>query len=502
MLLRQIMDPKLAEYAYLIGCQATREALLIDPQRDIDRYVDAAQAHGLRITAVAETHIHADFLSGARQFSERYGTRIYLSAEGGEAWQSRWVEHPRLNGRPHDVVLVRDGDVFSIGDVELRVLHTPGHTPEHVSYVVTDHGAGATSPLGIATGDFVFVGDLGRPDLLEQAAGLEGEQERSARALFGSLPRFTALEDHVQVWPAHGAGSACGKALGAVPMTTVGYEKRYNAALAAAGRGEDAFVGAILADQPEPPLYFARMKRQNRDGVPPLTELPRPRRLTLEELRAEGIPDQTIVLDTRLDRSLFMRAHLPGSLYAPLDRSFPTVVGSLVEDETAPITLVVDAGRADEAVRDLVRIGHDGVVSFLEPDTLVEYVARGGPADRIEELAFADLDFARTEPGAVVLDVRYASEYETGHVPGAVNASYTRLPDYLETRIPVSGTLLVHCAAGVRSAVASAFLARAGRDVRFVNGSFASWRDAGGRVEAGGAAQADGAAHAGGAAHA
>ncbi len=471
MLFRQLSEPKLAQYAYLVGCQKTGEALLIDPLRDIDRYVAAAEREGLRITAVAETHIHADFLSGAREFAERLGTALYLSDEGAdEGWASDWAR-----GGAYDVTFLRDGDTFSVGRIDVTAVHTPGHTPEHVSYVVTDRGAGATTPIGIATGDFVFVGDLGRPDLLEQAAGLHGVQEPSARTLFASLDRFRALEDHVQVWPAHGAGSACGKALGAVPTTTVGYEKRYNASLAAADAGEDAFVDAILSGQPEPPLYFARMKRDNRDGVPLLGALPHPPALTGAELAARAADGETLVVDTRPDRSAFMDRHLPGALYAPMNKTFPTVVGSLVADEATPLVLVVDEAQVEEAVRDLVRVGYDRIIGYATPETLARYVADGGTHASIPERSFDDLEAARASGDVTVVDVRYASEFAAGHVPGAVNASYTRLPATAAERLPTDRTLWVHCLSGARSAAASAYLARAGYDVVYVNGAFADY---------------------------
>jgi hydroxyacylglutathione hydrolase len=266
MLVRQIVDDQLAQYAYLIGCQQTGEALLVDPERDIDRYVGVAAAEGLRIVAVAETHIHADFLSGARQFAATFpGTRVYLSGEGGPDWQYEW---PAADAAA--VTLLRDGDAFHVGRIEIRAWHTPGHTPEHLSYFVTDRGAGATDAVAIVSGDFVFVGDVGRPDLLETAAGLRGTIEPSARRLYQSARRFLTLPDYLQVWPGHGAGSACGKALGAVPFTTVGYERRVSPALAATASGERAFTDFIVAGQPEPPDYFARMKQLNRVGPPVL----------------------------------------------------------------------------------------------------------------------------------------------------------------------------------------------------------------------------------------
>jgi hydroxyacylglutathione hydrolase len=313
---------------------------------------------------------------------------------------------------------------------------------------------------------------------LEQAAGMHGVQEDAARTLFHSLPAFRELQDYLQVWPAHGAGSTCGKALGAVPTTTVGYEKLYNASLAAADAGEDAFVDAILAGQPEPQMYFARMKRDNRDGVPLLGALPQPRKLTARELGERATDGTSLVIDTRLDRSGFAAKHLPGALYAPMNKSFNTVVGSLVVDETTPLVLVIEEDHVEEAVRDLVRIGYDTVAGYATPDTLETYFESGGETASIEEITFDDVARRRDDADTVVVDVRFASEFAGGHVPGAVNASYTRLPDYVATRIPDGKTLLVHCASGARSAAASAFLARLGYDVQYVNGSFADYAEA------------------------
>lgn len=474
MLFRQFFDPKLAQYAYLVGCQRSGEALIIDPLRDIDQYVAMAEAEGLRITSVAETHIHADFLSGAREFAARFGTRVYLSDEGGPDWASDWARTGA-----YDVTFLKDGDSFHLGGIEIQAVHTPGHTPEHISFVLIDRGSGASTPIGIATGDFVFVGDLGRPDLLEQAAGMHGVQEDSARQLFASLPRFRELPDYAQVWPAHGAGSTCGKALGAVPQTTVGYEKLYNASLAAAEGGEDAFVGAILSGQPEPQTYFARMKRDNNKGVPLLGSLPRPQMLGLSELTQTLKASETLVVDTRLDRSAFMARHLPGSLYAPMNKSFNMVVGSLVEDETLPIVLVVEESEVEGAVRDLVRIGYDRITGFITPQTLIRYFDRGGKFATIGETSFTEIAASTGDPSTAVLDVRFAAEFAAGHIPGAFNASYTRLPTYLKDRIPTGKTLLVHCASGGRSAAAAAFLAREGFPVRYVDGNLSEYQEMG-----------------------
>ena len=370
MFFRQIVDDKLAQHAYLVGCQRSREAVVIDPQRDIDRYVAIARREGLRITAVTETHIHADFLSGCLEFTERHGCRAYLSAEGGPDWEYEWAE-----GRDR-VTLLRDGDSFSVGGIEIRAVHTPGHTPEHISFMITDLGSGASEPMGMVSGDFIFVGDLGRPDLLESAAGHAGEMEPSARRLYGSAVGVFELPDYLRIWPGHGAGSACGKALGAVPDTTVGYEKRFSPALAAVRNGEDAFVSYILDGQPEPPLYFGRMKVENRRGPSLLGPLPRLRRLTGSELLSSAAVPGSVVLDTRADRVGYYEAHIPGSIYAPLNKSFPTIAGCYIDPESR-IALVCEEAQVEEAVRDLVRIGLDRVVGWTPPAELEACRANG-----------------------------------------------------------------------------------------------------------------------------
>jgi len=471
MLFRQIFDEKLAQYAYLIGCQQTGEALLVDPERDIDQYLKLAEEEDVEIVAVTETHIHADFLSGAREFAERFNTKLYLSDEGDENWKYEWVKEPRQAGGDYDYEMLYDGDTFDIGNIEIQAVHTPGHTPEHLSFLVTDKGGGADQSMGIITGDFVFVGDLGRPDLLESAAKVEGAMDPSARTLYDSVQRFLDLPDHLQVWPAHGAGSACGKALGAVPQSTIGYEKKFNPMIEAAYQDKDSFVDAILEGQPEPQVYFARMKRDNKLGAPVLGQLPSPRELTVRELEDVAADEEALIIDTRLDRSAFMAHHIPYSLYAPMNKTFNTVVGSLVEDETTPIYLIVDEEDVEEAVRDLVRIGYDNIVGFAEIETLQRYFQEDGPRASIDEISFADMEKLRTQPGTKVLDVRYRSEFDEGHVEGALNASYTRLPEYEES-LPTDDTLLVHCASGARAAAASAFLARTGRPVKYINDSF------------------------------
>jgi len=467
MVFRQIADERLAQYAYLVGCQRTGEALLIDPERDIDRYLDAARAEGLEIRAVTETHIHADFLSGVRECAEQ-GVAVYLSDEGDADWKYRWV----ADG-DYDVTWLKDGTSFRVGLIEFRVMHTPGHTPEHVSFLITDHGGGADGPMGLASGDFVFVGDLGRPDLLESAAGIQGAMEPSARELYRSAHAFLDLPDYLQVWPGHGAGSACGKALGAVPESTVGYERRYSPALRMVQQGEPDFVRFILEGQPEPPMYFADMKGLNRDGVPVLGALPEPEPLTVDDLAEVAMREDTVVIDTRMDRQAFFAAHVPGAVFAPFDHSFPTIVGSCVRLEQ-PVVLLVDPANREEAVRNLIRIGRDRIVGWVSVETFEEYRAAGGPVETTESVDLDEVRRRRAAGGVHLLDVRRATEFAEGHLPGAQNIAHTRLLVRLD-EVPTDRPILVHCLTGARASSAASLLQRSGRTVVHVDDDLGRW---------------------------
>ena len=345
-----------------------------------------------------------------------------------------------------------------------------------MALVVTDRGSGASDPMGVLTGDFVFVGDLGRPDLLETAAGITGAREPSARRLYGSTRRFLTLPDFMQVWPGHGAGSACGKALGAVPVTTVGYERRVSPAIAASEQGEQAFVDFILADQPEPPLYFANMKRLNKVGPPILGTLPKPRRLSTDDIAALNCESRVQIVDTRADRQAFFAAHVPGAFYAPLTKTFPTTVGSLVDPDRA-IVLLADEARVEEAVRCLIRIGYDKIEGWASVSGAEELRAAGIAPARIESIDFGEFERRRQQQRLVVLDVRGAAEYNARHVPESRNIAHTRLRDRL-SEIPTGEPIYVHCRTGGRAAAAAAFLARQGLTVIDVDGEFAAWQSA------------------------
>jgi len=355
-------------------------------------------------------------------------------------------------------------------------VHTPGHTPEHLSFLVTD-SAEAAEPMGVITGDFVFVGDVGRPDLLEKAAHLADTAVAGARQLYRSLGWFKQLPDHLQVWPGHGAVSACGKGLSAVPQSTVGYERRYNWALGAGD--EETFVRQVLAGQPEPPRYFGHMKRINREGPPVLGALPLPERVGERRMVALLAGGATVV-DTRPGAE-FAGGHLPGSLNIPLGRSWVTYAGSILRYDR-DLYLVLADPRPEVAaglVRGLVSIGLDRIRGYLSPDVLEAWGAEGRPLATTQLVTAQELAARRGTRPVTVLDVRNQSEWAAGHLPGALLVPLSELPDRLG-EIPEDGEIVVHCQGGARSAVAVSVLMASGKGgVTNLVGGFGAWLAAG-----------------------
>lgn len=471
MFLRMVYDDKLAEAAYLIGCQRSGEAIVIDPERDVDRYEALAAANGLRIVAVAETHIHADFVSGARELAEK-GAMVYVSDEGDADWKYQWLGQ-KTGGGSYEHRLLKDGDTFMVGNIRFAAVHTPGHTPEHLCYMVTDQGGGADKPIGVVTGDFVFVGDLGRPDLLESAAGFVGQADPSAHRLYHSVKRFQSWADYLQVWPSHGAGSACGKALGAVPQSTVGYEKMFNPSVRAA-ETEAGFVSYILDGQPEPPLYFAEMKRVNKVGPRVLGGVPKPRELGVDDLRAMDARTVAVV-DTR-PWAAFRAGHVPGSLSFPLTNSFNTDAGSMIGPDER-VVLIVEPSRVDEAVRDLIRVGLDHFEGWFDANRLEQFAGDGKHLSTTNEISVPEAEAMMRTARPFLLDVRRKSEFAEGHIAGALNIAHTRLRSRL-AEVPKDQPVLINCRSGARSARAAALLQRHGHQVTNMAGGFLAWEQA------------------------
>ena len=475
MFFQRFYDTQLAQASYLIGCQRTGEGVVVDPIRDVQQYIDAAAKEGLRVTHVTETHIHADFVSGARELAARAGAQLLLSDEGDADWKYSFAADAGAR-------LLKDGDAFMVGNVRLDVLHTPGHTPEHLSFLVTDTPAHA-GPWGILTGDFVFVGDVGRPDLLEKAAGQAGTMEAGARSLFRSLQGFRSLPDHLQVWPGHGAGSACGKALGAVPSTTVGYEKLGNWGVATTD--EDEFIRMVLAGQPEPPRYFAQMKRINKEGPRVLGALPRPAHLPAAAL--DGVLRKgEVVVDTR-PAAEFAAGHVPGTINIPLNGSFTTWAGWLLPYDRDIYLLARDEQTADEAVRDLAMIGLDRVAGIFGTDALAAWTAAGQALATVQQRTPAEVAAMLERGDATVIDVRGQAEWEAGHLPGVPNIPVGYLAEHAG-ELPSDKPVVVHCKSGARSAIAASVLqARGVTNVMNLVGGIAAWQQAGLPVTAGGA---------------
>lgn len=464
MLLKYFYDSNLAQASYLVACQATGDALVIDPSRDITPYLEEAQRNSLRIVGAAETHIHADFVSGARELAER-GAMLYLSDCAAEPWKYHYIER-----YPHQ--RLQDGDQFMIGNLRFEVMHTPGHTPEHISYLLTDTPATA-EPLGIFTGDFVFVGSVGRPDLLEKAVGEANSAVKGAKQMYASLQRFRKLPDYLQVLPGHGAGSACGKGLGAVPSSTIGYEKIANPFLRETD--EERFVTLLLEGQPEPPLYFATMKQVNRDGIQLMSEISPPASMDLDAL-LKVLYEDGLVVDTRPATS-FAEGHLQGTINIPL--SSLAEWGGWLLPYDQPIHLIITEGAEATALHALRSIGFDNVVGVATTDVLATAINRDTPLQSYGEVEPRQI-VEQIESGEVTLiDVRNQGEWNEKRLPHAHHVMLGTLVRRLD-EIPTDKPIVLQCRSGNRSAIAASILQANGiPQVMNLAGGIQAWQKAG-----------------------
>ncbi len=465
MLLERYYDESLAQASYLIGCERAREAIVIDPNRDVEHYLRAAQRHRVQIRAVSETHVHADYLSGSRDLARATNATLMLSAHGGEDWGYRFAQSDGAR-------LLHDGEHITLGTARLDVMHTPGHTPEHIVFLVTDRAA-AETPMGMVSGDFIFVGDVGRPDLLERAAKVSGDMERSARELFASIQKARGLADYLQIWPGHGAGSACGKALGMVPQSSLGYEKLYNPAFQL--RTEREFVQWVLADQPEPPPYFATMKRLNRDGPPP-RDSGQHRTVGLQEIDALHRQGAWIVDIRRADE--FAAGHYPGAVNIPVSKSFVTYAGTALTYDRPIVLIGHDVEFAASAAARLALIGMDDV-AIATPAVLDELRTGTRPVESLATISASALADRMAGNGVRVVDVRGRSEWNEGHIRGA---THIYLGELLERKNELrhDEPIIVHCESGTRSSIGASLLRAQGfTNVTNFPGGVLAWRKAG-----------------------
>ena len=474
MLLRRFYDENLAQASYMIACEKTREAIVVDPNSDIAQYARAAGADRVKIAHVTETHIHADFVSGAHALAKAAGATLHLSGEGGKEWG--YVTAALKGTR-----VLRDGSRIDVGRVRVRAAHTPGHTPEHLAFFVSDLERGE-DPVGILTGDFIFVGDVGRPDLLELAAGAKGTMEGSAQQLFRALAKISAEPDHLQIWPGHGAGSACGKSLGSMPQSTLGYEKLFNWAFG--DLSEKEFVARVLEDQPAPPRYFAVMKRVNRSGAERTTS-PEPTYAGMPELES-ALKIGAMVIDTR-PAAKFASGHVPGTLNIPLGKSFLNWSGALVPEDRD--FHVITEAESDDAVKqtlgDLCKVGLTRVRSVFQADVLHEWTSRRGALEKVAQLDAPALNKLAGKNGLQIVDVRSPEEWSHGHMPGAIHIPLAQLPDRVG-ELDASAPVVLHCKGGGRSSIATSFLQSRGiSDVSNLAGGFDAWVAQGFKVEGG-----------------
>lgn len=465
MLLKYFYDQTLAHASYLVGCQRSGVAVVVDPGRDIDVYLRMAEREGVNLVGALETHIHADYVSGARELAERTGAVLYVSDEGPAEWKYEYARGYRHH-------LLKNGDSFMIGNIRFEVMHTPGHTPESISFLLTDQGGHADKPMGIFTGDFVFVGSVGRPDLLEKAAGLEKTAEPGARDLYRSTQKFKQLPDYLQVWPAHGAGSACGKGLGAVPSSTVGYEKLFNEALQFTD--EESFVRYILSDQPEAPNYFAEMKRINRVGPRILGDSG-----PLASLSVDGVAsalETATVIDISMWKD-FASGHVPRTVNIPAPM-LGKWAGWLV-NYSRPVYLIADGAQVQEAVRVLQKIGIDQIRGYFDVQKLR---SAGLAQERYESGTPKQLEAGIQSGEVSLVDVRSDAEWQEERISKAQHRFLGTLPEALSGMIR-DRPVVTMCQSGARSAVGASLLQAAGFKVINMAGGLDAWKKAGLPVE-------------------
>lgn len=435
MFVQQFFVKGLAHSSYLLGGNDT--CAIIDPRRDIGIYLQAAKDMGMKITHILETHLHADFISGHMDLAKKTGAVIYAPKSGKCKF-------------PHKAV--SEGNKFRIEDMEITVLETPGHTPEHISFVVTDHGRG-NDPVAVFCGDTLFVGDVGRPDLFPGIAC------KLAEKLYHSLrDKLLKLPPFCEVFPAHGAGSLCGRAMGAKRTSTIGYEKKYNAALQI--KNIKKFIESLTTNMPAAPDHFSRCSAINRDGPALVAKLPAVFPLSPDEFEKKSKKAGTIILDIR-SYEAFGGQHIPGSYHIDLKGNFATFAGWILPPGKDILLVTANAEESLEAAVWLRRVGLDRVVGFLE-DGLFAWAKAGKPTRHVCQISAVELnDIIRKGEKMTLVDVRAPREYESYHIKGAVNIP---APD-IRTRfreIDKESSIAVMCSTGHRSSLAASLLKQNG----------------------------------------
>ncbi len=421
MFFQHVYDKSLAQASYFIGCQKEGVAVVIDAKRDVDTYLEIAKQNKMKITHIAETHIHADFLAGSRELAKLTGAAMYLSDEGGEGWQYEF---------PH--VGLKDGSVIKVGNLTLKVMHTPGHTPESISFLLTDNPA-SKEPVMLFTGDFVFVGDVGRPDLLEKAAGFAGTKEAGAKEMYQSIAKFNALEN--------------------------------------------GFVKYLLEDQPEPPKYFAMMKKLNKVDRPLLTEIPKLKKLSNAEFKAAF--DKGIKLIDARNKVDFAAGFIPGGINIQGNNAFATWAGWFLKYDE-PFMLVAAESQLEDLTRKLMRIGLDNIYGYIE--NVTPWIELGNTLEKSNVISLDEFKQLYANNNIQLVDVRGVSEFNAGHIKGATNIFVGTLGENLN-QLKKDKQIVIQCQSGDRTAIAYSLLAKYGfKNVKNYGGGMNEWVNEGNPV--------------------
>jgi hydroxyacylglutathione hydrolase len=465
MFFHQRFIPGLAIASYMIGDEKAKQVAVIDPTRDVDEYVRIAKDEGLHITHILETHVHADYVSGSAELKARLNgdAKVVVSGMGGKEWTP-----------PYADVVVKDGDEVKLGGIRMKAIHTPGHTPEHVAWALFDDTRDKDTPWMLFTGDFVFVGDVGRPDLLGPA-----QQKDLAHKLYDSVfGKLKALPDFTEIFPGHDPGSLCGKAIGSRRSSTVGFERRFNGALQP--QPEAQWIDALLKDMPLAPPYFRRMKQMNSKGPAILgRDLPGQKRLSAKEIH-ERLCDQCMVVDVR-PKEAYAAAHIAGSINIPLGQNLPSWAGWVLPYDKRLVIVPGSPQDMPEVVTHLIRVGLDQIEGYIE-DGMDAWENHGFPISKLEAISVQELDARLRAVGSdhpFVLDVRTESEWNGGHIDGALHVHGGVLKDrYAE--VPKDRPVVVVCGTGYRGSIAASFLKSQGyENVSNVLGGMTAWKAAG-----------------------
>ena len=464
MFFHQRFVPGLAIASYMVGDEKAKEVAVIDPTRDVEEYVRLAKEEGLHITHILETHVHADYVSGAAELKARLHNEptIVSSGMGGKQWTPPYADR-----------VVRDGDEVTLGGIRLKAIHTPGHTPEHVAWALFDDTRSKDTPWLVFTGDFLFVGDVGRPDLL-------GEEQRRELAhqlyqsVFKTLP---PLPDFTEIFPGHGAGSLCGKAIGSRRSSSVGFERRFNRSLQPAP--EEQWTQTLLKEMPLAPPYFRRMKEVNSKGPKILgPELPGQKRFSAKEIH-ERLCEHCMVVDVR-PKEAFAAAHIPGAINIPLGQNLPSWAGWVLPYDKHLVIVPGSPSEMPEVVTHLIRVGLDQVEGYME-DGMDAWENHGFPISQLGSISVQELDARMkgdrdTRP--FVLDVRTEGEWNGGHIDGALHIHGGVLKDRFR-EVPKDRPVAVICGTGYRGSIAASFLKSNGyENVSNVLGGMTAWKAA------------------------